>query len=203
MSNAHAAQGYRKFRNNRKYLNKKKFSIALTIPACEHGFAMTEVRMTPEISTADKLLFLQHVSREPTETGCLLWNSNKGSDGYGRFRIGTKYWGAHRLAYLIGNGPFDSSLVIRHMCDNPQCCNPKHLIPGTHADNMRDKLVRGRPALRRMSGSYVSTSHAAKRLGVSSARIGQMCRSGALQGRQLYPGAWWQVILPENTPQNP
>lgn len=33
---------------------------------------------------------------------------------------------------------------VRHTCDNPRCFNPRHLIPGTHQENMADKAERGR-----------------------------------------------------------
>lgn len=33
---------------------------------------------------------------------------------------------------------------LRHSCDNPPCCNPKHLIVGTQAENTQDKIDRGR-----------------------------------------------------------
>lgn len=36
--------------------------------------------------------------------------------------------------------------VVRHACDNPPCCNPLHLLGGTHADNVADKIRRGRGA---------------------------------------------------------
>jgi DNA-binding CsgD family transcriptional regulator len=35
-------------------------------------------------------------------------------------------------------------LVARHKCDNPPCCNPNHLEPGTYQDNMDDMWSRGR-----------------------------------------------------------
>lgn len=42
------------------------------------------------------------------------------------------------------HGDLDEGIVIRHTCDNPLCCNPRHLIPGTQADNVRDMVERGR-----------------------------------------------------------
>lgn len=39
-------------------------------------------------------------------------------------------------------------VVVRHTCDNTRCINPDHLIPGTRADNNRDRAERGRSAKR-------------------------------------------------------
>lgn len=66
--------------------------------------------------------------------------------GYGLFwinELGRKTY-AHRVAYALHYGTFDSKLVVRHDCDNPICCNPFHLRLGTRADNNRDRAERGR-----------------------------------------------------------
>ena len=33
-----------------------------------------------------------------------------------------------------------------HACDNTRCCNPKHLLIGTHVDNQADKYKKNRQA---------------------------------------------------------
>jgi hypothetical protein len=71
---------------------------------------------------------------------CWEWRGAGNASGYGR-------WGgmmAHRVAYELVNGPIPDRLIVRHKCDNPACCNPKHLEVGTHADNSADCLARDR-----------------------------------------------------------
>lgn len=55
----------------------------------------------------------------------------------------------HRVVYCEHHNVSMTSIVglsVRHTCDNPRCINPKHLIIGTHADNMKDRSERGRTA---------------------------------------------------------
>lgn len=65
--------------------------------------------------------------------------------GYGMVWARGAVRAAHREAYeaVQGSGSADG-LVIRHRCDNPPCVNPGHLQSGTQADNVRDKIERGR-----------------------------------------------------------
>jgi hypothetical protein len=74
---------------------------------------------------------------------CWLWTGFK-KNGYGQFWLNRKPVYSHRVAYEMWVGPIPDGLLIRHKCDNRLCCNPEHLEPGTIADNMRDKVERGR-----------------------------------------------------------
>lgn len=56
-------------------------------------------------------------------------------------------WLAYRLVYTMFKGPIPDKHVVRHMCDNPICCNPHHLELGTQSDNEKDKYKRDRAGL--------------------------------------------------------
>lgn len=51
---------------------------------------------------------------------------------------------AHRLAWALKNGPLPEGGLVCHSCDNPKCCNPSHLFIGSHFENTRDMLKKGR-----------------------------------------------------------
>lgn len=67
-------------------------------------------------------------------------------NGYGRTTICGVHMSAHRVAYQITHPEENiKDKQIRHVCDNPACCNPDHLVSGTHIDNMHDMVKRNRP----------------------------------------------------------
>lgn len=88
---------------------------------------------------------LEKVLAETIETpeGCWEWAGPRSPRGYGR-------WGTcgrvSRIAWTLANGPIPEGLIVRHRCDNPPCCNPDHLEIGTHSDNSKDTVGRGRQA---------------------------------------------------------
>lgn len=84
---------------------------------------------------------------------CWPWQGGANDDGYGRFKIGGRLFSPHRVAWEIANGPIPAGAgyhgtVVRHACDNPLCCNWRHLKIGSQADNVLDMDIQGRRAPR-------------------------------------------------------
>ncbi len=73
---------------------------------------------------------------------CWEWQGECGDSGHGRFNKKK----AHKIAFALIFGPVPAGKIVRHRCDNPPCCNPRHLQLGTQADNMADMVERGRSA---------------------------------------------------------
>lgn len=79
--------------------------------------------------------------------GCWEWKGPTLKDGYVRtrdLRKVTKNILAHRLSYELFKGEIPEGKLVLHSCDNRKCVNPKHLWLGSHHDNSRDCLEKGR-----------------------------------------------------------
>lgn len=73
---------------------------------------------------------------------CWVWLSSE-HGAYGTFMLGGKVRKAHRVALYLVNRKWPGE-AVRHICDNPPCCNPAHLIDGTQLENMADMKAKGR-----------------------------------------------------------
>lgn len=80
---------------------------------------------------------------------CWPWIARRSPEGYGQFgwrepdEDTTRTKSAHVVAYRITFGQWPKP-VGRHTCDTPECCQPWHVIPGTHQQNSDDMKERGR-----------------------------------------------------------
>lgn len=75
---------------------------------------------------------------------CWPWIASTDRRGYGLFPIDGRHSTSSRAAYRFTFGPIEPGKTINHHCDNPPCCNPKHLYAGTMKQNTRDMMIRGR-----------------------------------------------------------
>lgn len=97
------------------------------------------------IESKDIERFLSKVIK--SDSGCWIWIASKDKDGYGRFSFSGEDISAHRTSWLIYKGDIPEGLHVHHNCpggDNPSCVNPNHLWLGTQADNIADKVAKGR-----------------------------------------------------------
>jgi len=86
-------------------------------------------------------VFFTRITKDEPE-GCWTYHGPKCGGGlaYRSFRREL----AHRFSYRHHKGEIPKGMLVRHTCDNPVCVNPDHLLLGTPADNMKDKVERGR-----------------------------------------------------------
>lgn len=146
-------------------------------------------------SVADRLTLRTDRSAGPD--GCWPFIGTSDNDGYGLMEIAGVRKGAHVWALIEASGEDRSAADFSlHSCDNPPCCNPKHLRWGTGSDNMRDMHERGRHTKRghKLTDAQVLDIRARQRqtlkaiaaeFGVSFALI-----------HQIRKGTIWQRLLP-------
>ena len=80
---------------------------------------------------------------EPDE--CWPWTAYLNEDGYGEFFFDGRMIGAHELSVTFTTGEVRlPDLETCHSCDNPPCCNPRHLRFDTHLSNVQEMDDRGR-----------------------------------------------------------
>lgn len=76
---------------------------------------------------------------------CWEWEGKlAGRDERAYFSYKGKLMLAYRVVYMLVHGDIPDDAIIKHKCDNPVCCNPYHLEPGTQAENMREMSARDR-----------------------------------------------------------
>lgn len=82
---------------------------------------------------------------EEKNNGCLECVSHSKDDyGYTRIYFKGKHSRLFRVIYEQKYGEIPKGMVVRHICDNPSCCNINHLELGTPTDNVNDMITRGR-----------------------------------------------------------
>jgi hypothetical protein len=107
------------------------------------------------------------------DTGCWEWQGCTNSNGgYGRVYFGRRSQVVHRYVYELLKNQIPEGAELDHLCYNRICCNPEHLEPVTHRENMR----RGRQRLPqevidKILSSTGSCASVAAELGVGTSTV--------------------------------
>lgn len=146
------------------------------------------VRANPHGTPEER--FWRYVTVPDDPDACWLWTGRKDKDGYGTLRVGKTQVRAHRFSYELHNGPLPDGEMGRHRCNNPGCVNERHIIPGSHFENMADRKEAGHYAtgeahpmakvsdqiaeqVRCATGTYVDIG---RRFGLSKSQVGNIKR---------------------------
>lgn len=136
--------------------------------------------------------FWQYAKRGSNDE-CWHWQGTIQNTGYGAIWYLDKLYLAHRVSWEIHNGPIPDGMNVCHECDNPPCWNPAHLFVGSDADNMADKVAKGRQPrgetngnariteaqviqIRALRASGYQQQELADMFGISQPTVGQIVR---------------------------
>jgi len=128
---------------------------------------------------------------------CWNWKLSVDRYGYGKVRIGGKIYISHRVAYMIhSNTEIPSSVQVLHSCDNSRCCNPKHLRPGDHLENMKDRVFRNRQSRTRLNVRKMDADKASRlrddyKRGMSKHALAKKYNISPVHVRGILKGIYW------------
>jgi hypothetical protein len=135
--------------------------------------------------------FMEKVQPEPN-SGCWLWDGLVNRDGYGRFFLKGKPVGAHRASLLLRGAEIPDGMCVLHKCDVPACVNPDHLWIGTHADNVADRVAKGRSGAG--PGHHPSKLDAAAVRSIRSLRAAGIAVRAIANMFEVVPGTVYAVL---------
>ena len=141
-----------------------------------------------------------------TEPGCWIpVGRSKDKDGYIWFWFRGKMTRLHRAIYIFLHGELPSQIHVRHICDNPACFNPAHLIEGTAQDDADDKKRHGRQIYGEQIGIAKLTEAKVEAILKSNAPIKTLAEeydvSESTIGSIINGQTWKQVDRPANSPR--
>jgi hypothetical protein len=89
-------------------------------------------------------------------SGCHIWVGGS-LKGYGLVWVNGTMRYVHRVRWEAVHGPVPKGLPLDHfVCNNPGCCNPDHVRPATHREN----VLRGDgPASRNAAKAHCKRGH--------------------------------------------
>ena len=133
--------------------------------------------------------FLKQIDPSGGLETCWPWLGFKNPKGYGQSSLNNKTMLAHRWSYQYYYGNvIANDLHVCHLCDNPSCCNPLHLVLGTNQDNVNDKMQRGRfkPRQTRFTQEELNKMKQLREAGMSRDKLAKLfgCHKATIADRE-------------------
>lgn len=126
---------------------KKRYARGMCITHYQHWwrYGTPHVLAAPTAETYIER-FWNYVDKSAGEDACWPWTAARDKSGYGRYGIRreNKVVFAHRFALELSIGEIPDGLIACHRCNNPPCCNVKHLYAGTVKQNHDDYVATGK-----------------------------------------------------------
>lgn len=125
---------------------------------------------------------------------CWPWTGATNKAGYGMYGGGSRSVGGRGYAHRFIAGA-EKGEVVRHTCDNPPCCNPRHLVRGTQQENMDDMVAKERSRSGERNPRAELTAgdvEAIRRDGRSSYAVSQDYPVSARTVRKIRQGTRWK-----------
>lgn len=120
--------------------------------------------MNAPVQLTERFFAKTRRNEETVETNgvkCLEWtgvvHSNGKGRSFGRYWFEGRMVTAYRISCAAVEGKSLEELdgkVVLHACDNPLCCEGKHLSSGTQQENMKEMFAKGR------AGGFVAKHYA-------------------------------------------
>lgn len=130
---------------------------------------------------------------------CWEWTGHRHQRGYGIFWFQGKNVRANRYALIFsGSEPPSPQHISLHSCDNPPCCNPRHLRWGYNVDNRADHDLRRGPLTGENSYTAVITTEQADSIlkgrinGENSASLSKRLGLPKTLVDNIYSGRTWR-----------
>jgi len=131
------------------------------------------------------MILLQYLSEriQITHSGCWLWTKSTTKGGYGQFRRDGKQHYAHIAMYELMRGRVPPGLELDHTCRTRRCCNPDHLDPVPHREN----VLRGMsPSARSARAAHCVNGHKFTAENTIHIQGGRRCRQCVRERNRKY-----------------
>jgi len=150
-------------------------------------------------SMSESVTRTRPIEYEINENGCYVCTSHHNRDGYPQIMVNGKTHRIHRYLWEQNHGKIPPGMELRHTCDNPNCINPAHLVPGTHTQNMQDMVDRDRSSFGENNAHHKLTEPQVEEILCNKT---DSCRSLARQYgvshrmiNDIQNGKWWSRVF--------